>query len=87
MMELDVSFLASLLGVAGTILGGLIAVNRLCRRFSRMEERIEQSGRLHRVLAEGLYACLDGLHQQGCNGEVTKALGNLHRHLFEELEQ
>lgn len=52
-----------------------------------MEKQIEHSGKLHRVLAEGLYACLDGLSQQGCNGEVTKALKMLHTHLFEELEQ
>ena len=87
MIELDINLLTTLLGVGGTIVGIFAAVYKMGQRFNRMEERIEQSGKLHRVLAEGLYACLDGLHQQGCNGEVTKALHSLHKHLFEELEQ
>lgn len=87
MVEIDFGLLSTILGVLATITGVVIAVFKMCQRFNRMEERMEQNGKLHRVLAEGLYACLDGLHQQGCNGEVTKALSTLHKHLFEELEQ
>lgn len=87
MVEIDVKLLSTILSVAGVLIGVIVAAYKVCQRFSRMEERIEHSGKLHRVLAEGLYACLDGLHQQGCNGEVTKALNTLHKHLFEELEQ
>lgn len=86
-VTIDMGFLATVLGVLATITGFIVAVYKICQRFSKMEQKIEHSGRTHRVLMEGLYACLDGLHQQGCNGEVTKALGALHKHLFEELEQ
>lgn len=87
MLKIDVGTFATVLGILSTLVGICVAVYKLCGRFSRMEERIEHSGKLHKVMVEGLYACLDGLHQQGCNGEVTKALRSLHRHLFEELEQ
>lgn len=87
MVEIDIELLAKILSVLGVLGGVLVAVFKICSRFNRMEKQLENAGRLHRVLAEGLYACLDGLHQKGCNGEVTKALGRLHKHLFEELEQ
>lgn len=86
-VEIDFGLLATILGVLTTLGGGIVIVYKICARFNRMEKQIEHSGKLHRVLAEGLYACLDGLHQQGCNGEVTKALSMLQKHLFEELEQ
>ena len=87
MVEIDFGLLTTILGVLTTIGGGIVVVFKICVRFNRMEQQIEHSGRLHRVLAEGLYACLDGLHQQGCNGNVTKGMEMLHKHLFEELEQ
>lgn len=86
-VTIDMGFLATVLGVLATIAGLIVAVYKICQRFTKMEQTIEHSGRTHRVLMEGLYACLDGLHQQGCNGEVTKALNALRKHLFEELEQ
>lgn len=94
MVEIDIELLAKILSVLGVLGGVLVAVFKICSRFNRMEEEqkamretVEHSGKTHRVLMEGLYACLDGLKQQGCNGEVTKALSTLHKHLFEELEQ
>lgn len=87
MVEIDVQLLSTILGIISIAVGGIVAGYKICKRFDRMEERVDHSGKLHRVMVEGLYACLDGLHQQGCNGEVTKALNNLHKHLFEELEQ
>lgn len=86
MIELDLGMLTTVLGVLATLGGVAAAVYRITARFARMEQKIEQAGKLHRVLAEGLYACLDGLHQQGCNGQVTKALGTLHAHLFEAID-
>lgn len=87
MIEIDLALLSTSLGIASVFIGVVVAVYKICKRFDRVEASVERSGKLHRVMMEGLYACLDGLHQQGCNGEVTKALHNLHKHLFEELEQ
>lgn len=36
------------------------------------------------VMLKGLFACLDGLHQLNCNGEVTKTREELLKTLIEE---
>lgn len=33
------------------------------------------------LLVYSILACLKGLQQQGCNGEVTKAIGEIERHI------
>ena len=86
-VTIDFELLSRILGALAPM-GGLNAMGyKFQQRFKRMEETVERSGKTHRVLMEGLYACLDGLHQQGCNGNVTKALNMLHEHLFGEMEQ
>ena len=94
MVEIDLKTVSTLLSIAGVIAGLIVAIFKICQRFNRMEDtqkalqdELIRSGKTHRVLMEGLYACLDGLHQQGCNGNVTKALNMLHEHLFGEIEQ
>ena len=87
MVEVDIGLLSTIFGLVATLVGVVVGVYKICQRFNRMEESIDHAGRLHRVLAEGLFACLDGLQQQGCNGQVTKAHEALRKPLFEELEQ
>lgn len=36
------------------------------------------------LMVYGLLACLKGLQEQGCNGEVTKAIEKIEKHLNEE---
>ena len=81
MVTLDLGQLATILGIAGTLGGVIVMGYKLFKRFERIERKVEHSEQLHAVLIIGLYACLDGLHQQGCNGEVTKALNELQKHL------
>ncbi len=33
------------------------------------------------VLTQGILACLQGLHEQGCNGPVTAAIERIETHL------
>lgn len=33
------------------------------------------------VLTKGILACLKGLHEQGCNGPVTKSIQEIEEHL------
>ena len=81
MVTVDLGLLATILGLLATIGGFVFAGYKLFKRFERMERKITHSEDLHTVLIIGLYACLDGLHQQGCNGEVTKALAKLQEYL------
>lgn len=94
MVTIDFKLLSAILGALATLSGLIVAGYKFFQKIKDMEdaqkalqETVERSGKTHRVLMEGLYACLDGLHQQGCNGNVTKGLEMLHKHLFEEMEQ
>ena len=40
----------------------------------------------YRVLCKGVYASLDGLHQQGCNGMVTETHRELREMLFGKVD-
>lgn len=33
------------------------------------------------ILTEGILACLKGLQEQGCDGDVTKAISKIEAHL------
>lgn len=81
MVTLDLGQIATIFGLLGTLAGVIVMGYKLFKRFERIERKVEHSEELHVVLITGLYACLDGLHQQGCNGEVTKALNELQKHL------
>lgn len=47
----------------------------------RQDTEIEQVKHEMGVICYGVLACLDGLKQMGCNGNVTKAKNALEEHL------
>ena len=50
-----------------------------------LEEKQERQNRAVnrelRALTSAMLACLQGLHEQGCNGPVTKAISDLQDHI------
>ena len=82
MLTIDFGLMATVLGVLGT-LGGLAAgVVKMIQRLSAVEARLTESAGAMQVLCKGVYASLDGLKQQGCNGLVTQAHKELQEMLF-----
>jgi len=76
-VTIDFGLMATVLGVLGT-LGGLAAgVVKMIQRLSAVEARLTES-----TGAMQVYASLDGLKQQGCNGLVTQAHKELQEMLF-----
>ena len=47
----------------------------------RQASEIENVKAEMRILCYGLFACLDGLKQMGCDGNVTRAKQELEKHL------
>ena len=51
------------------------------------QDRLERHDRERKediaALLEGMFAVLDGLQQQGCNGEVTRAHAALKQHVLQ----
>lgn len=83
MLTLDLGLIATLAGLAGSLgaLGAL--VYRLFRRLDAMERSAKESRNDIHVIYRALFACLDGLNQLGCNGEVSKAKGDMRKHLID----
>ena len=84
MVTLDLETLALILGILGTLCGVLIAVFRFYGRFEKLEDKVRQDDALLKTLCRGVFACLDGLHQMGCNGEVSKAIELLRDKVIDE---
>ncbi len=84
MVTLDLETLALILGILGTIGGIILAFFRFYRRFEKLEEKGRQDDTLLKALCRGVFACLDGLHQMGCNGEVSKAIELLRDKIINE---
>lgn len=52
---------------------GIVALYTRLAKVERATKRHEVYDAAFKDLNEGMFAVLDGLHQLGCNGEVTKA--------------
>lgn len=72
---------ASIFTACGILLGALIGLLRWLWRQKQQDVEIERLKREQTVICYGLLACLDGLRQLGCNGNVTAALDALDKHL------
>ena len=94
-MTVDVNTIieiGKLIGALGVIAGVIVAV---VKWFHKQEQQSKDIQALHdthnsdinviqeelSVVCFGLLATLDGLKQQGCNGNVTKAYEMLEKHL------
>ena len=83
---------AKVLGALGTIFGFVFAIIKWFQKQEKQTVDIKVLHELHSkdmkkvddelcVLSYAMLAALDGLKQQGCNGEVTKAHAMLEKHL------
>ena len=91
-MQIDILQFAEVIGAASVILGVIVGAyklyDKLIDRIDALEKRMdEQDKTLDRVKKEdtlviyALRACLEGLHQQGCNGKVTEAIDMIDKHI------
>ena len=77
----------SLIG-AVAILGAFVAIINYIKRIfgwfdkqERQDKEIKDIKEEQTILTEGILACLKGLQEQGCDGEVTKAISKIEAHL------
>lgn len=91
-MQIDIMKLAEIIGacsvILGVIIGGYKLYDKLLDRVDRLEEKVNALEKANREINEentlviyALRACLDGLHQQGCNGKVTDAMERIDKHI------
>lgn len=91
-MQIDIIKLAEIIGafsvILGVVIGGYKLYDKLIDRIAELERRVneleKQNHNINKENALVIYAlgaCLDGLHQQGCNGEVTKAIEKINKYI------
>lgn len=76
--------IASLCGACGVIFGIIAFVVRFFDRQKRQDQDIKDIKEEQTMTTYVLLAVLDGLRQQGCNGEVTKAHDKLSKFINEK---
>lgn len=82
MVTIDFGLLSAVLGVAGLVVGFIVSAVKLIQRLGAVERRLNDMAGTYKVLCKGVYASLDGLHQQGCNGMVTETHREFQEMLF-----
>lgn len=91
-MQIDIIKLAEVVGalslVLGVIIGGYKLYDRIIDRMDDIDKRVgdleKETKRIKkedRLVIFALRACLDGLHQQGCNGKVTEAIEEIDNYI------
>ena len=83
MITVNVGLLASCVGLILTLSGVILYWANLRQRFLTLERHDRKHNDLLILIAKAQFAALDGLKQQGCNGEVTKAREELRKYLIE----
>lgn len=82
MVTIDFGLLSAVLGVISINVGAIAAVVKVIQRLTAVERRLDDIASTYKVLCKGVYASLDGLHQQGCNGMVTETHKEFQEMLF-----
>ena len=91
-MQIDILKLAEIIGafsvILGVVIGGYKLYDKLIDRIAELERRVneleKQNHNINKENALVIYAlgaCLDGLHQQGCNGKVTEAMNRISKYI------
>lgn len=91
-MRIDIVKAAEILGASSVLLGFIIGAyklyDKLVDRLVELERRVlaleKENNSIKKENALVIYAlgaCLDGLHQQGCNGKVTEAINKISKYI------
>lgn len=91
-MEIDIIKLAGIITalsvIFGVIIGGYKMYDKLIdnnkeleRRVTELEKQNQSINKESVLIIYALGACLNGLHQQGCNGEVTEAMNKISKYI------
>ena len=78
---MDLTTLAATITALGVIFGAIFAVHKWFLKQEKQDKDIKAIKEEQTVLTQGVLACLQGLHEQGCNGPVTAAIEKLETHL------
>ena len=78
---MELTTLAATITALGVVFGAIFAVHKWFLKQEKQDADIKAIKEEQTVLTQGVLACLQGLHEQGCNGPVTAAIDKLETHL------
>ena len=78
---MDITTLAATITALGVIFGAIFAVYKWFLKQEKQDKDIKAIKEEQTILTQGILACLQGLHEQGCNGPVTAAIERIETHL------
>ena len=78
---MDINTLAATISALGVIFGAIFAAYKWFLKQEKQDKDIKAIKEEQSVLTQGILACLQGLHEQGCNGPVTAAIERIETHL------
>lgn len=78
---MDITQIAATITALGVISGAVFAVYKWFLKQEKQDKDIKAIKEEQTVLTQGILACLQGLHEQGCNGPVTAAIERIETHL------
>ena len=78
---MDLTTLAATITALGVVFGAIFAVYKWFLKQEKQDKDIKAIKEEQTVLTQGVLACLQGLHEQGCNGPVTAAIEKIETHL------
>lgn len=79
---MDLGTVVSVITIASALLGVAAYVAKLAYRFRKLEKQADHRKEDTAIILSALLACLDGLHQQGANGTVTKTKAELEAYII-----
>jgi len=78
---MDLTALAATITALGVVFGAIFAVHKWFLKQEKQDKDIKAIKEEQTILTQGILACLQGLHEQGCNGPVTAAIERIETHL------
>lgn len=80
-MQETILTVASLITALGVILGAVFSFHSWYLNTKKQGEAIKELKEEQKVLIHGILACLKGLKEQGCDGEVTEEIERIENHI------
>ena len=78
---MSITSIAGVITALGVILGAVFTAYKWFLKQEKQDRDIKAIKEEQTVLVRGIFACLMGLKEQGCNGPVTEAIEQIENHI------
>ncbi len=80
-LTIDIISLSKIIGAISIIFGVVFSFFKFIENNKKQTKEIKNIKAEQMLVIYALSACLDGLHQQNCNGKVTEAINKIDKYI------